>query len=363
MKGAYPKNPVILHIDMDSFFAAVEVREHPDLAGKPLVIGADPRDGKGRGVVCTCSYEARDYGIHSAMPISHAFCLCPHAIFLAPRYGLYIEASERIMGILRGYADRFQQVSIDEAFLDISTLGDFTLAGEISRQIKEDIFVNEHLTCSVGAGPGKTIAKIASDLQKPGGLVIIPPWRVEEILHPLPIRRIPGIGKKTDTALQQRGICTIGDLARADIQALMGVLGRGAVEIQNLARGIDDAEVIECSSSKSISRETTFDCDCEDAGQILLTLNEMIRSLCRDVEVSGLLARTITVKIRYLDFTTVTRARSFTCNTGDAMVIQRTARDLVLPLLSKKKVRLAGIRLSSLASVDNKQRTIGDFVS
>jgi len=358
---SHTKDRIILHVDMDSFFAAVEVREHPDLGGKPVVIGADPKEGKGRGVVCTCSYEARRFGIHSAMPISRAYRLCPNAIFLIPRYRLYSSVSDRIMAILRGYADRFQQVSIDEAYLDLSSLRNYEWAAALARRIMEDVVSQENLTCSIGVGPGKTIAKIGSDLQKPGGLVVIPPWRIEELIHPLPVGKIPGIGQKIGVALQQKGILTIGDLARADIQALMDILGRSAVQLQNLARGIDDAKVIELSGSKSVSRETTFDNDCDSPEIILDTLKSMTSVLCGDLEELDLLARTITVKIRFSDFSTITRARSLTCHTRDASAIMRIARELAIPLLSGKKVRLAGLRLSSLASIDNDQKTIEDF--
>ncbi|MCU0631575.1 MAG: DNA polymerase IV [Methanolinea sp.] len=356
------KHRIILHVDMDSFYASVEVREHPDLAGKPLVIGADPRDGRGRGVVCTCSYEARSYGVHSAMPVSIAYHLCPHAIFLSPRFPVYASASKRVMAILREYADRFQQVSIDEAYLDLSSLPDYPHAAATARQIKDDILSREHLTCSIGIGPGKTIAKIGSDLRKPGGLVVIPPEKIEEMVYPLPAGRIPGIGKKTGEALQQKGIFTIGDLAKADIQQLMEILGKWAVPLQDLARGNDDSQVREHSGSKSVSREITFDQDYDNPELILDTLRGMSRDLCKDLEELDLSARTITVKIRFFDFTTVSRARSLPCRSRDLPVIQRTARELALPLLSGKKVRLAGLRLSSLDSLDSDQKSIGDFI-
>ena len=354
---------IVMHVDMDSFFASVEVREHPDLAGKPVVIGADPMKGEGRGVVCTCSYEARKYGIHSAMAISRAYRLCPDAVFLSPRYRLYSEVSDRIMVILKGYADRFQQVSIDEAYLDVSTLGNFTWAEAMAERIKDDILSAEHLSCSVGIGSGKTIAKIASDMKKPGGLVVIQPSQVAELIHPLPVTRIPGIGRKTAIFLRQKNISTIGDISRTDIQVLRDIFGKGAVQVRDLVDGVDTSEVIEFSGSKSISRETTFLQDCEDPGHILETLEGMSRILCSDLDHLDLLVRTITIKIRFSDFSTVTRARSLPCHTRDPRAILSTARDLALPLVAGKKIRLVGLRLSSIATIDSTQRTIGDFSS
>lgn len=354
---------IVLHVDMDSFFAAVEVREHPDLAGKPVVVGADPKEGEGRGVVCTCSYEARNYGIHSAMPISRAYRLCPDAVFLSPRYPLYSEVSERIMAILRGYADRFQQVSIDEAYLDVSSLQNYEWAATMAARIKDDLLSEEHLSCSVGVGPGKTIAKIASDMQKPGGLVVIRPWQVPELIHPLPVTRIPGIGRKTAIALRQRGISTIGDIPRTDIQVLRDIFGKGAVQIRDLAYGIDTSEVRELSGSKSISREITFVQDCDDPGQILDTLHGMAEILVGDLEQFDLLARTVTIKIRFSDFSTITRARSLPCQTRDPRAILCTARDLAFPFLAGRKIRLVGLRLSSIALIDRNQKTIGDFLA
>lgn len=354
---------IVMHVDMDSFFASVEVREHQDLAGKPVVIGADPKNGEGRGVVCTCSYEARKYGIHSAMAISRAYRLCPDAVFLIPRYRLYSEVSERIMEILRGYADRFQQVSIDEAYLDVTSLRNYEWAGAMAARIKDDIMSAEHLSCSVGIGPGKTIAKIASDMKKPGGLVVIHPSQVVELIHPLPVTRIPGIGRKTAVALNQRNISTIGDISRTDIQVLRDIFGKGAVQVRNLAEGVDTSEVSEISGSKSISRETTFPHDCEDPGHILDTLEKMSQTLCSDLDQLDLLIRTISIKIRFSDFSTVTRARSLPCHTRDPRAILSTARELALPLIAGTKIRLVGLRLSSIASIDSTQKTIGDFFS
>ena len=185
---------IILHLDMDSFYASVEVQRRPELAGKPVVIGADPKLGKGRGVVSTCSYEARAFGIRSAMPISQAYVLCPHAVFLPPDFPAYVQASAAVMGILRSYGFLMEQVSIDEAFLDISTLGDFALAQILAGEIKAAIRDRLTLSCSIGIAPSRAVAKIASDFKKPGGLTIVTPAVLEAFLAPLPVRKIPGVG-------------------------------------------------------------------------------------------------------------------------------------------------------------------------
>jgi len=195
------KGRIILHVDMDSFFASVEVRENPALKVKPLVVGADPKGGKGRGVVSTCSYEARKYGIRSGMPISCAFHLCPDAVFLPVNFELYIRVSKKVMEILKRYADTFEQVGIDEAFLDISSGGTLETASHLAQKIKEEIYEREKLTCSISIGPTKIVAKIASDFRKPDGLTLVDLEHVEEFLFSLKVGKIPGIGRKTEFAL------------------------------------------------------------------------------------------------------------------------------------------------------------------
>lgn len=361
MPGRKAAPHIIIHVDMDSFYASVEIRHHPDLAGKPVIIGPDPAVSAGRGVVLTCSYEARKFGVRSAMPVSRAHALCPHAIFLPPRHELYQETSERVMDILEGYADLFQQVSIDEAYLDVSSCGDYAAATEIAKRIKKDIYRDERLTCSIGIAPGKNIAKIASDLEKPGGLVIITPEKIREFLSPLPVGKIPGIGPKTAVALVNLNIRTIGDLAEADIQKLMGLFGKSAVIVRDIARGIDDDEVRESQRIKSISREQTFSPDCGDAEEVIRIILELSDELCRELECEGAYARTVTVKVRYPDFTTLTRAQTLPRPTREVRHIRKAVLGLGLPLFHDRKVRLAGVRLSSLVTRDTHQKTIGDF--
>ncbi|MEM2124229.1 MAG: DNA polymerase IV [Methanolinea sp.] len=353
---------IIFHVDMDSFYASVEVRHHPDLAGKPVVIGADPHGGSGRGVVLTCSYEARRYGIRSAMPISRAYMLCPDAIFLPPRHSLYQETSARVMGILEGYADRFCQVSIDEAYLDITSCGDFEAAGRVGKMIKEEIRREEGLTCSIGVAPGKTIAKIASDAGKPDGLVVVPPERVEDFLSPLPVESIPGIGPKSARALHAMGIRTVRALREADVQALREILGRSAVTVRDLAAGIDDDEVRPAGHAKSISREQTFPPGSTGPREVLDTLLSLSDELCRELARENTLARTVTVKIRLGDFSTRTRSQTLPRPAREPAKIGKAVVELALPLLQEAaEIRLAGVRFSALSPGDPRQKTLEDF--
>ncbi|MCK9308165.1 MAG: DNA polymerase IV, partial [Methanoculleus sp.] len=246
---------IILHVDMDSFFASVEVRCDPSLAGRPVIVGADPKGGAGRGVVSTCSYEARRYGVHSGMPISRAYALCPHGVYLPVNHPLYARVSGEIMAILRRHADRFEQVSIDEAYLDVSGAGGFAAAEALAAAIKREIREEEGLTCSIGVAPGKVVAKIASDYRKPDGLTVISPGEVVGFLAPLPAAKMPGVGAKTGEDLQRMGIRTIGDLSRRDVQDLTARFGRHGVLMHRLARGTDDAEVQGREGYKSVSRE------------------------------------------------------------------------------------------------------------
>ncbi len=295
---------IILHLDMDSFYASVEIREHPDLSGQPVVVGADPRGGHGRGVVSTASYEARKFGIHSAMPISQAYRLCPDAIFITPHFDLYDQTSSRIMAILALYSERIEQVSIDEAYIDITPLGSYEKAEEAAIRIKREIMEKEQLTCSVGIGPSKVVAKIASDYKKPDGLTVVRPQEVEAFLFSLPTGRIPGIGKKTARELHEMGIENIGDLAHADIQRLRSRFGRWGVVMQRLAYGEDEREVEHRDTARSISRETTFPEDTGEIGLILAVLDDLVRDVHQSMRDEGYMARTVTVKVRYEDFQT-----------------------------------------------------------
>jgi DNA polymerase IV (DinB-like DNA polymerase) len=349
---------IILHLDMDSFYASVEMRGRPELEGKPVVIGADPKQGKGRGVVATCSYEARAFGIRSAMPISQAFVLCPHAVFLPPDFPRYMKASSDVMAILKAPGLPFEQVSIDEAFLDVSSLGTFSAAADLAVRIRDTIFMNLGLTCSIGVAPTKVVAKIASDVHKPGGLTVVEPDTLISFLAPMPVRKIPGIGKKSESELFEMGIRTIRDLAAFDIQALITRFGRSAIALQEIAAGIDRSEVKEREGVKSVSRETTFEEDTDDEKLISATMDALAEEVCRNLSDESLHCRTVTVKVRYQGFVTRTKALTLPHYTGDPAAIHRCARSLLRDIFDGRKIRLLGIRLSSFDTCDARQMTL-----
>ncbi|MDN7024587.1 DNA polymerase IV [Methanoculleus sp. FWC-SCC1] len=352
---------IILHVDMDSFYASVEVRERPVLRGAPVVVGADPRGGAGRGVVSTCSYEARRYGIHSGQPISRAYDLCPHAVFLPVNRSLYVRVSESVMQILGEYADRMEQVSIDEAYLDVTGAGSYAGAEQLARCMKDAILEAEDLTCSVGIAPSKVVAKIASDWRKPDGLTVVPPDRVTEFLAPLPVGKIPGVGKKTGAELAGIGVGTVGDLAACDVQELIARFGRWGVHLHDLACGRDERVVQERDGAKSISRETTFDADTDDPGRICGAMDRLAADLARTLAADDLRFRTLTVKVRYRGFITHTRSRTLNRYTNDAAQIGAGAQELLAGFLDGRYVRLIGLRLSMLEHDRTRQTSLCEF--
>jgi DNA polymerase IV (DinB-like DNA polymerase) len=342
---------VILHVDLDAFFPSVEVREHPEYGGKPVVVGADPKEGKGRGVVSSASYEARKFGIKSAMPISRAWMLCPDCVYLRPHFDLYVPASNSIMRILKSHADKFEQGGIDEAYLDISSrVKDFDEAKEYAKRIMEKVLDKEGLTCSIGVAPNKLVAKIASDFKKPYGLTVVKPEDVQEFLFPLAVRKMLGVGPKTERALKELNIKTVHDLASAKPEMLTRLFGTWGTRLNELANGIDDSEVIEEYETKSIGRDSTFEKDADDGAQIFQVLDELAKEVHADVIANGFKFRTITIRVRYQDFDTHTRSKSLLFPTNDLDILMNTAKRLMAPFLrGNKKVRLVGVRVSNLA--------------
>jgi DNA polymerase IV (DinB-like DNA polymerase) len=349
---------IILHIDMDSFYASVEMQKRPEIRRKPVVIGADPKNGTGRGVVATCSYEARAFGIRSAMPISQAFSLCPHAVFLPPDFPLYAKTSLEIMTCLRGYGFLFQQVSIDEAFLDLSPLCSFSAARDLAGGIKTSIRTDTGLSCSAGVAPTKIVAKIASDYQKPDGMTIVEPGQEASFLAPLPVRKIPGIGKKSEQELNGIGIRSIGDLAAYDVQRLITRFGRGGIALHGIALGMDESEVKERDGMKSVSRETTFEQDTDDLSTLVAVMDALVEDVHRDLVNEELRFRTITVKIRYGGFVTKTRAKSLMHYTDSKRTLHSVAQDLSRGLWGGSRIRLIGLRVSALEKNDARQTTL-----
>jgi len=362
---------VILHVDMDSFFSAIEVREHPELKGLPVVVGGNVSDagiesGKIRGVVSTCSYEARKYGIHSAMALSRAYKLCPDAKFLPVNMQLYRRVSAAIMAILRAKADKMEQVSIDEAFLDISSrVRDWTEARAYAERIKAEIWAKERLTCSIGVAPNKTIAKIASDFEKPDGLTVVEDCNAEEFLAPLPVKCIPGVGPKTETILKQMGILKIGQLASADVQSLVARLGKYGERLHLIANGIDDSDVEPAYERKSLSRERTFTEDTDDMAMLEERVEELAYELHKALKTEGLVFRTVGIKVKYEDFTVITRAKTLGAFHSDLETLKRIAKELMMGVNAKregkekrKKIRLVGVRVSNLSLLDYRQRRL-----
>ncbi len=348
---------LIIHVDMDAFFAAVEQLDHPEYRGKPVVVGADPKGGKGRGVVATASYEARQFGIRSAMPISRAYRLCPNAIYLRGRHRRYHEVSQQIMAILRDFSPVIQQISIDEAFLDMTgSMGLYPDPVALGRQIKERIRTETGLTASLGIASNKFVAKVASDLEKPDGLTYCPPGEETTFLAPLPIRRLWGVGEKTAQKLMQLGFRTIGDITAVPKEHLVKALGSWGLHLWKLANGIDHRPVSEQSVRKSISEETTFHEDVDDAEAIELTLFKIADRVSRAMRRKGWKGRTITLKIRYEDFETHTRSKTL----GDYVYDAETLRAIGVQLFRKvwkgeKKIRLIGLGVSMLNTLGGEQ--------
>jgi DNA polymerase-4 len=331
---------------MDAFFAAVEQKRRPELIGKPVVIGGSGDPTK-RGVVATASYEARKFGIYSAMPLKTAYNLCPHAVFLPVDYETYSRESQRIKDILRRFTPIMEDVGIDEAFLDISGID--KPSEEIAKEIKRQINNETKLTCSIGVAPNKLLAKIASDMEKPDGLTIILPDEREHILQPLPVRKLWGIGPKTETYLKDMGTETIGALASLSLDTLVDTFGTSYGNyLYHASRGIDDSPLVTHWEPKSISRETTFQKDVMNWQFIAKTLAELTREVVTDMKENGFKARTVTVKIRFSDFETLTRAHTIPQSTDAEGEIRKAAFACLKRVELKKKVRLVGVRASHL---------------
>ncbi len=356
---------LIIHVDMDAFFASVEELYQPDLRGKPLIVGSDPKDGRGRGVVSTANYEARKYGIHSAMPISKAFRLCPQGIYLRPGFARYAEKSREVMEILNCFSPLVQQVSIDEAFLDCTGCEKlFGTAEQIGFSIKHKIQTQTGLTASIGIAANKSLAKIASDYNKPDGITLVEPGKEKEFLHPLPINKLWGIGKKTQVYLNSLGIYYVRDIIpRAEL--LEQKMGRHGVHIWNMANGIDFRPVVsnltDSTKRKSISKERTFDEDTADRGRCEHALILIADDIAAHLRRQRLAGTTVSIKVRLDDFTTFSRSRTMEYPFNQTRKIQEIALDLFRGFDNKKKkYRLIGLHISNLASEEKMQPSLFD---
>ena len=359
---AKKKDRIIFHVDMDHFFTAIEEREHPEIRGRPVVVGADPKEGNGRGVVSTSNYEARKYGVKSGIPITRAWRLCPDAVYLPVNYRLYQKVSAQIMAILRSYADKFEGWGFDEAFLDMTqrTKGDYQEAEKLAQKIKKHIYEKERLTCSIGVGPNKLVAKIGSDFKKPDGLTIVRAEEAKAFLAPLNVRRLLWVGKKTEGRLNKLGIQTIGDLAEYDASVLVEKFGVAGTQLYLSAQGIDNSEVQERWERKSMSREVTFEEDTSDLDLIFDTVDAISEDLHQELVASNFTFKTTTIKIRYENFETHTHGKTLHFFTDRMKDIQKSSRELLQDYLrSDRKVRLIGVRLSNLLSTKKQTRLTG----
>ncbi len=353
---------VILHIDLDAFYASVEERGHPEFKGKPVIVGADPKGGTGRGVVATCNYLAREFDVRSAMPISKAWKLCPHGIYVRPNFALYAKVSNDIMSTIRKYSDKFEQVSIDEAFLDITNkVNDYEEAEKLAEKIKKEILNKEKVTCSVGIGPNKLIAKLASDYRKPYRTTVVKSEDVKQFISKLNVRKLPGIGPKTEDVLKEMKIETASQLAKVDVKTLVNIFGVFGYRMHEMTLGIDESEVTEEYEIKSIGRETTFEEDVDNPDIIFSAINELVDEFHEELIASDIQFKTVSIKIRYEDFETHTRAKTFEFYTNDKQIIKDAARQLAQPFLNiGRKIRLIGVRVSGL-KFGEKQKTLKEL--
>lgn len=351
----------ILHVDMDAFFAAIEQRRRPELRGRPVVVGGDGDPHK-RGVVSTASYEARAFGIHSAMPLRTAYQRCPHAVFLAVDFTAYREVSQRMYVILRETGARVEPSGLDEAFLDTSGLAE---SGEaIARALRNRIAAELQLTASVGVGPNKLVAKIASNLDKPDGLTVIGPDELERRLAPLPVTVLWGVGPKTGTLLLERfGVRTVGDLAALSLETLQSAFGpHHGAHMHRIARGIDERPIETEWEPKSLSRERTYQVDLRRPATIRDMIARLAREVAADLREEGYRAATITLKVRFATFRTVTRSRTLAAAIDDGETLAQTALGLLDRVTLDRPVRLLGVRAAKLSRTDPPDRA-GDVSS
>ena len=351
-----------MHIDLDAFYASAEKARNLELIGKPVIIGADPRGGKGRGVVAACSYEARKFGIRSGMPISRAYRLCPDAVYLRPDFAYYNHLSSEIMDLFRKFASKLEQASVDEAYLDVSDrVSSYSNVESYVKSIKEALKENFSLTCSVGATVNKSIAKIASDINKPDGIKIVRPEDSKEFLAPLLVGKISGVGAKTEEILEGMSIKTIGELAKTDGKELVRVFGKNGVWLWGIANAIERVEVEEIFERKSISHEFTFQKDTDDENLVRKTIDDLIEKVRNRLIDDNLICKTVGIKIRYENFATFMREKSVADHTDSKNTISLIAYSLFNEFKNNKKVRLLGVRLSNLKPMEDKQQSLSTW--
>ncbi|MBF0440564.1 MAG: DNA polymerase IV [Oligoflexales bacterium] len=339
----------IIHIDMDAFYASIEMRDNPSLIGKPIVVGGSPDS---RGVVCTASYEARRYGIRSAMPSSHAARLCPHAIFLKPRFEAYHKVSTEIREIFQRYTDLVEPLSLDEAYLDVTKNKKGLYASTIAREIKNTIRRETKLTCSAGVAPNKLVAKIASDFYKPDGLTVVLPAEVLEFMRRLPVRVLFGVGPVSEKQLHAAGIRYCSDLWNVSEYDMTGLGLSHFTWLLEEAKGIDPRPVDPTWIRKSMGREETYQEDILSTNIILDKLEQLSRTVAENLREDGIKGRTVTLKVKYSDFIQVTRSKTLEEATYDCEKIFKTSKGLLdRTHAGVRKIRLLGISLSNLENI------------
>ena len=349
---------MILHVDMDAFYASVEERDRPELVGKPVIVGGN---AEGRGVVAAANYVIRKFGVHSAMPTATALRLCPHAIIVRPRMSHYAEISGQIREIFERYTPLVEPLSLDEAFLDVT--GSEKLFGpaiQIARRIKDDIQRQLHLVASVGVAPNKFLAKIASDLEKPDALVVVQPDHIQEFLDPLPVSRLWGVGRVTGQAFDRLGIQTIGQVRQMSAAVLLREFGKQGEHFGKLSRGIDDRRVVPDREAKSISHETTFATDIHDRDILRAWLQELAEQVAYRLRRHHLRGRTVELKLRFSDFRTINRSHTLPEPTNITHEIWQTVAELLAAALPARSlpVRLLGVGVSGFEATGQKQLTL-----
>lgn len=339
----------IIHVDMDAFFAAVEQRDNPQLRGKPVIVGGAPDS---RGVVATCSYEARRFGVRSAMASARAYRLCPQAIFVRPRFEAYRAVSLQIRGLFHEYTDLVEPLSLDEAYLDVTeNKKGIASATWVAQEILQQILARTGLTASAGVSYNKFLAKIASDVNKPAGLTVVTPEQAAEFIARLPIRRFHGIGRVTEQRLLARGIATGADLRRRSLEELSRLFGKSGPYYFDIARGIDRRPVVPNRVRKSIGKETTLAEDCADTAQMLTILNELAERVAASLRAKDTSGLTLTLKLKYADFQNVTRSHTAAEPIETAARMLQLAEELLGKTdAGKRSVRLLGLTVSQLTS-------------
>ena len=339
----------IIHLDMDAFYPAVEVLDNPQLKGKPVIVGGSRR----RGVVSSASYEARKYGVHSAQPMATAMRLCPNGIVMPVRMSRYKEVSEQVLEIFYFFTPLVEPLSIDEAFLDVT--GSTRLFGspiEIAKKIKQMVAEKTGLTISAGVAPSKFVAKIASDIEKPDGLTVVPADKVRTFLDPLPIQKMWGVGKVTQKALSRLGIHTFKDLSQVSVEVMEKNFGKHGIHMRQLSKGIDERDVVTLQDVKSIGHENTYSEDILDVESAKRELLSLATRVARRMRRKGLEGKTITLKVKYYDFVQITRSVTLqTCTNDSADIYANICRLVEKTAVGKRPVRLLGISLSKLSDI------------